>query len=118
MRPRSTGPLHSGSCWPWSLLRNRESKRRKSLFDGLHDDGGVAALGFGEQQVDVLGHEDVSDYVKTITPPHVFQHAQEQVAVSWAAEQWQALVTTGGDEVRVSRPVIAMEPVGHGSGVA
>jgi hypothetical protein len=24
----------------------------------------------------------------------------------------------GGDEVRVSRPVMAMEPIGHGSGVA
>jgi len=39
----------------------------------------------------------------------------KQVPISWAAEQWQALVTTGGDEVRVSRAVLAMEPVGHGS---
>ena len=101
-----------------SVAQARKQAPGESLLDSLHDDGGIAALGLGEQQVDVLGHDDVSDYSKTVAPPHLLQHVQEQVAIMGAAEQWQALVPAGGDEVRVSRPVIAMEPVGHGSGVA
>jgi hypothetical protein len=54
-----------------SVAQARKQAPGESLLDGLHDDRGIAALGFGEQQVNVLGHDHVSDYHKTIASPHL-----------------------------------------------
>ncbi len=73
---------------------------------------GNAAFRLTDQQVHVLGHDHVSDNREVISPTHLFQHVQEQIAVASAPQQRQALVATGGDEVLVSRAVVTMQPFG------
>ncbi len=86
------------------LAQARKQAPGKPLFDGLHDHCWIAALRFGEQQMNVLRHYDVSDHGKTVASPHLFQHAEKQVPISGGAQQWQALITAGGDEVRSIPP--------------
>ena len=62
-----------------------------------------------DQPVHMLRHRHIPPHDETISP----QHSREQVALSRTSQQRQTLVTTGGEEVRVSSSVIAMQPVGH-----
>ncbi len=90
----------------------------ESLFDGLHDKRWVAALGFAEQEMYVLGHNHVTYDDKTIALADLLQDLEKQIAIWRAAEQWTALVATRGDEVQVSGTVVSMESVRHGGFVA
>jgi len=81
----------------------------KALFDGLHHGGRIASFRLAEQQVDVLGHDDIAHHNEMIAVAHVLQHFNEQVASGGESEQRAALVTTGGDVVQVTLAVEAIE---------
>jgi hypothetical protein len=53
----------------------------ESLFDRLHYFGGIAALRFAQQKVDVLGHHHVADDHKTVATAHSLQNLQEEIAM-------------------------------------
>jgi hypothetical protein len=72
---------------------------RKSLFQALHDERGIAALRFAKQKVHMLGHDNIADDHKVIAPADPLQDLKKQVAIPRDAEQRAALVTTRGDEM-------------------
>jgi hypothetical protein len=52
----------------------------ESLLDDFHYDGRIAHIRFGNQEVKVLGHDDVADHHKSIFLPCTLQNAQEEIA--------------------------------------
>jgi len=57
-------------------------------------------FGFAEQQVDVLGHNDISINAQGEMSAGIFQAAQKQVADLGRAKIALAMVTTEGEKVR------------------
>ena len=59
----------------------------KALFDGLHQGGRIASFRLAEQQMDMLGHDDVAHHNEMIAPTDVLQHFKKQVAPTGGLEQ-------------------------------
>jgi hypothetical protein len=87
---------------------------REALLDDLQDGGGVAHLGFADQEMEVLGHDHVSQDDEAILLASFFQDAQEEIATVGRAQPRPALVATTGDEVEVAGTVVSFEAAGHG----
>ena len=83
------------------------------MFDGLHHHRWVAAFGFAEQQMDVLGHHHTTGDDEVVASAHLLQHVEKQVATVVGTQQRAPPITAGGEEVEMSGTVIAMESVGH-----
>jgi hypothetical protein len=64
------------------------------------------SLRFADQQVDVLGHDHISNDHQTVSPPNLFKHLQEQIPPSTESEESLAFMTTESDEVQISGFVI------------
>ena len=82
---------------------------RKALFDGLHYGGRIASFRLAEQQMDMLGHDDIAHHDEMIASADVLQHFNEQVAPGGEIEQRAPLLTTSGDAVQVALAVAAIE---------
>ncbi len=80
----------------------------KALFDGLHHGGRIASFRLAEQQMEMLGHDDVAHYNEMIAAADILQHFKKRVAPI-GIEQRAPLVTTGGDVVQVSLAVAAIQ---------
>ena len=61
----------------------------------------------------MLGHDHISDDDNSVADSRFFEDAQEEVATLRRAEQRTALVTTEGDEVKISGIVGAAKTGGH-----
>jgi hypothetical protein len=57
------------------------------------------ALRFAQQQMNVFGHDDISQYDKTITAANAFECPQEEITAPFIVEQWLAPVATERDEM-------------------
>jgi hypothetical protein len=88
------------------------------LLEHLYDDRECTALGFGDQQVDVLGHDDVSGDAKRVPLSHALKRLLEDVARLRCAEEWFAPVATERNEVQTSRLLKPLETPGHVGTVA
>jgi len=87
--------------------------RAKDCFEDLHHHREIAALGFAEQQMNVLGHNHVANDYETVTAAHLFHDFEKQIAILWRAEQSASPIATGRDEVKVSGAVAPMEFCRH-----
>jgi hypothetical protein len=65
----------------------------ESLLDDFHYDGRIAHIRFGDQQVKVLGHDDVADHDKSIFLPGTLQNPQEEIAARTGSQLGPPLVT-------------------------
>jgi hypothetical protein len=63
--------------------------------------------------MDVLGHDDIAEDVKVISAARGFQRALEETARLRRIQMRLPLVTTEGDEVKVSGVLIADEFLRH-----
>ena len=72
------------------------------------------ALRFADQQVEVLGHDDVAQHHEAVGLAGLFQKPQKQVAPPRCAQPRPALVTTASDEVQMAGTVIPLETLRHG----
>ncbi len=88
---------------------------RETMFQHLHNGGRVRALGLGDEQVNVLWHNDVRFDDEAIEAAHVFQHFEEEIATHCIGKKRTALITARCDEVEISRSVIAMKSPWHWS---
>jgi hypothetical protein len=61
----------------------------------------------------MLGHHHISDYDKTVSLPHLFEHSEEQVTSASRSQKRLAVITTAGDEVQVSCAVVPLQSPGH-----
>ncbi len=80
----------------------------KALLDDLHHNGGIGHLGLGYQEMEMLGHGDVTEDDETVLSARLFQQPKEEIAALGGAEFGLAAVAATGDEVDV---VIAIETV-------
>jgi hypothetical protein len=68
--------------------------------------------------MEVLRHDHVPDYDEPVLLTSALQNLQKQVAPMRLGQERPTLIATAGDEVEVSRALVAFEPTGHGIRVA
>ena len=91
--------LPEASVVPVQLLRDR-------LFQRLDRPRQGRAFGFGDEKVDVFGHDDVADHVEPIAATGLLERALEDVLRVGSVEEGLAPVTSEGDEVETVRLLI------------
>lgn len=92
--------------WIASLCLDQNTSR-KSKLKRLHHGRRILLLRFADQQVNVFGHDDVTNDHELVAFAHALQHRQEQVATARRGEKGLSSITTAGDEVQVSGAVVA-----------
>src|SRR5215831_4346510 len=83
------------------------------LFQGGQHQRRISALRLGEQKMDMLRHDYVTDNYKLMTLANLFHNFEEEIARAGCAEKGTALITTCRNEVGISRAVIAVEVCRH-----
>jgi hypothetical protein len=69
---------------------------------------------FRHQQVDVLGHEDVTQDGEAVTGGEGLEHVLQNLFGFWGVEVGEAAVTAKGDEVEIAFVLETLEALGHG----
>jgi hypothetical protein len=83
----------------------------EALFDNFHRDRGVADFGFGDEQMKVFGHDDVSVNDEAVLTAGLFEDFEEEIATPGGMQSGLAAVAATGDEVQVLSAVVAMSPL-------
>jgi hypothetical protein len=89
----------------------------EAFFDNFHDDRGITDFGFGDEQMKVFGHDDVSVNDEAVPAAGLFEDFEEEIATPDGVQSWLAAVATTGDEMQVLSAVVADESLGHGGRV-
>jgi hypothetical protein len=111
-------PDRFGSRIPERGLRwGRLELTGEAFLDDFHDDRGVADFGFGEEQMKVFGHDNVSVDDEAVLTAGLFEDFEEEIATPGGMQSGLAAVTTTGDEMQVLSAVVADESLGHGGRV-
>src|SRR5216684_2014166 len=108
----------AGLGWVASSPRLSQYAARKAKFERLHYCRRSLYLRFADQEVNVLGHDHVTDDHELIARAHLLQHSEQQVATVRRAEQRLLPITTTSDEMQVSSGVEAFQFPGHDRRVA
>jgi hypothetical protein len=86
---------------------------RESLLENLHDNRGIALLRFADQEMKMLRHHDIAHHGKLIPEATLLQCLEKQIPASGAPQKRAPLITTGGDEMQILRPVESFETFRH-----
>jgi hypothetical protein len=86
---------------------------RDALLQCLDHGRKIIALGFADEKMNVLGHDDVADHGELIVAGGLFKSAEEHVAPRRLGEELPASVATERDEVQVVGTVVAFEAAWH-----
>ena len=89
----------------------------KTLFQDLHHDGWISLVRFADQEMEVLGHDYISQNHETIALTHLLEDRQEEIAATCTGQVLSPVITTAGDEVQVPGTGIAFEIPGHDESV-
>jgi len=92
---------------------SRQNCSRETLLQHLHHGGRISFLRLAQQQVDMFRHNHVTDHDEMVASPNLFQDFQKQIATTSRGDQWASLVTTRGDEVKISGTVAAPQTLGQ-----
>jgi hypothetical protein len=79
----------------------------KSQLKSLHHGRWILLLWFADEEVIVFGHDYITDHDEMISSAHLLKHSQKQIATKRRAEERLPLIATAGDEVKVSRAIVA-----------
>jgi hypothetical protein len=88
-----------------------------ALLENLHDGERVPDFWIVHEQVNVFGHDRVSDD-RAIAPAHLFENRKQAVAAASVAEEREPVIAGTSDKVQMMRAVGAMQPAGHGKSYA
>lgn len=72
------------------------------MFEDLDGGGEGLGLGFGEEEVDVVGHDDVSEDLEFVTVTGFVEDLEEGVSGFGGAEDGAVTETGDGEEVVVA----------------
>ena len=86
---------------------------RCSLLEDLHGERGISDVGFADQQVDVFGHDDVSEDDELVFLADFFENAQDESASGRFGKKWNASITTEGKEVEMTFSVVTFQVNAH-----
>jgi hypothetical protein len=84
-----------------------------ALLQHLHDIGRSPLGGFADEQVNVVGHDDVARERESVAVAHLAQNLHEQILRTRRGKQGQPPVAAAGDEVEVAQSVPASQSFGH-----
>jgi hypothetical protein len=62
----------------------------------------------------VFGHDDESGHVEPVPAAYFFQRHNKGVADVRGSQRWRAVITTGGNEMDVTRLLISLQSPRHG----
>jgi hypothetical protein len=82
-------------------------------FEDADGSGERLKLRLGEQQMDMLGHEDVTEEKELVTLPEFLQGFFEDNAGVIVVQVWETTETTEGDEVVVAFGLVTLETARH-----
>src|ERR1700728_2287977 len=85
----------------------------RALFQHLHHSRRTSDVRFGDEQVNVFRHDDVSDNYEPVALPGRLQNRKEAIAARWCAKKRQAVITGTSNEVQMMSAVRAMQAAGH-----
>ena len=85
----------------------------EGLFQGGQHQRGISALRLGEEKMDMLRHDYVTDDDKLMALADLLQHFEKEIARAGRAEKGTALITTCGNKVGVSSAVVAVKVCWH-----
>jgi len=86
----------------------RDHTARKAEFERLHHDGRILLLRFADQQMNMLGHDDIAHDDQFVTLAHLLQHLEKEVAAACRAQQRLSAVATACDEMKVTGSVVPL----------
>ena len=86
---------------------------RETLLDHLHDGGRRATFGLADQQMNVIGHDDISDDHEMVALADLLKNLEEQVATAGVSQLGLPMITAAGEEVQMIVSVVTLEACGH-----
>ena len=105
--------------WEPELYRRRGLARlapqaaRHSLFQDLHNARRIALGRLTDEQVDVIGHHDVTHKRESVAVTHLSRNFHKQILRARGGKQGQTPVTTACDEVKMAQSVPATQSFRH-----
>lgn len=84
-----------------------------ALLQRLHHCARRADVRFADQQMEVFGHDHVSEERKVVAVADLTQDFEEDVAAVFGSEERQTMVTTAGDEVQVTQAIAPFKAAFH-----
>jgi hypothetical protein len=115
---------HGGGCGPKRIYLDISFSTKfpqQPMGEGLLQRGQhqrrISALRFGGEKMDMLRHDHVTDDYKLMTLADLLHNFEEEIAKAGCPEKGTALITTCGNKVGVSSPVVAMQVCRHGNGI-
>ena len=103
----------------WELLAGRFFARiaaeppRHTLLQHLHDGRGRTFRRLADEQVDVVGHDDVAHQCKAVAVAHFAQNLHKQILRARGGKQGQSSVTAARNEMEVAQSIPAPQSLGH-----
>jgi hypothetical protein len=91
-----------------------EQAARDALFQNLEDRRRRPFSRFADEQVDVLGHDDVAHQRETVTVAHVAKNLDKDISGVNRTQQRYASIAGEGNEMQMAATVVANKLVGHG----
>jgi hypothetical protein len=89
---------------------------RYALLQDLHDGGRSAGGRLTDEQVNVIGHDNVTRESEAVAVAHLAQNLHKQISGVGRGKQRQPSVATASDEVQVAQSVAAVQSLRHGNG--
>jgi hypothetical protein len=79
-----------------------------SLFQSFQSNGKGLFAWLAQEQMDMLGHNDIASHLKLLTRPNLVQCGEKEASRHRRVKQWSPLVTTESDEVKVPETIVAL----------
>jgi hypothetical protein len=89
----------------------------EGLFQSGQHQRKISAFRLGEEKMDMLRHDYVTDDYKLMTLADLFHNFEEEIASARRPEKGTALITTCSNKVRVSGAIVAVQVCRHGNDV-
>ena len=86
---------------------------RQPLLEDLNDFGGRSRSRLGDEQMQVLGHDDVADDTETIAGADFLENLRGQISGASGSEKRSSLIAAERDEVKIAAPDDALKIFGH-----
>lgn len=92
----------------WFSARLASEPPRNALFQDWHGGGRISFGRFADEQMNVIGHDDVTGQRETVAVAHVTENLDEQVFGAFVRKQGQASVATASNEMQMAQSIAAV----------
>ena len=81
------------------------------LFQNLHHDRRIFSFRLTQQQMNMFGHYDETNHIKTIPPPHLLQHREKDISSASRSQKRFSSITASGDEMKIALTVVPTQRI-------